>query len=107
MEEGKSGLKLPRSMGHIYTLSKHHTSFHMSAITKHPFIYICFNETFFQHEYLLHQNSLSPVCPRKTSFGITEFPKKPEVSTSDNDRNPPTDTLTQNVSCLQDVQGQR
>lgn len=33
--------------------------------------------------WLLLQNILSPVCPRKTSFDITDFPSKPEAPTSE------------------------
>jgi hypothetical protein len=47
-------------LGYICIPFKHHAYFHVSALAKHPL----------------------PVCPSKTSFGITDFPKKPEVSTS-------------------------
>jgi hypothetical protein len=48
-----------------------HTSFHVSATAKHPFNCVCFRKTFF------HMLALA-----KTSFDITDFPKKPEVSIS-------------------------
>ena len=40
---------------------------------KHPFFHLC----------LLQENILSPLCPRKTSFDITDFSKKLEISISD------------------------
>ena len=40
--------------------------------------------SFIKHPFtcLLYQDILSPVCPRKASFDMTNFPKKLEVSTS-------------------------
>ena len=40
---------------HIYILSKHHTSFHVSAITKHLFTRVCFSKTFFHMSALAKQ----------------------------------------------------
>jgi hypothetical protein len=53
--------------GHIYIPCKHHVFFHTSVIVKHP----C----------LLQQSILSPMCSSKTSFDITDFKKKAEIST--------------------------
>lgn len=43
--------------------------------------------------HLLQQNILSPVCPSKTSYDITEFPKEPEISTSENNQTEVTEGL--------------
>jgi hypothetical protein len=45
---------------YIYIPSTHHASFHRSTLAKHPFTCVS----------------------SKTSFGITDFPTKPKVSTS-------------------------
>jgi hypothetical protein len=48
---------------------------------------------------LLEPNILSPVCPSKTSFDITDFPKKPQVSTSEKQAsNPEGNWLSQQQS---------
>jgi hypothetical protein len=79
VEQTKPMLELLLSVG-SYLYSKHHMSFHVFAIAKHPFTCVCFSETFF------HVSPLAKrffTCPQsKTSFDITDFPKKPEVSTS-------------------------
>ena len=55
-----------------------HASFHVSATAKHPFICVCFSKNVLSHICL----SKIPLCPSKISFELTDFPKKPEVSTS-------------------------
>jgi hypothetical protein len=52
---------------------------------KHPFTCVCIRTTFFHVSAF--QDILCPVCPSKTSFVITDFPKKPEVFTSDSHSN--------------------
>jgi hypothetical protein len=41
---------------------------------------------------------------RKTSHDTIVSPKKPEISTSEGDINPPTKLSTQNLSCLKNAQ---
>lgn len=58
----------------------HYTSFPVSTLAEHPFTCVCFRETFF-HMFALIRHPL-PMCLIKTSFDITSFPKKLEVSAS-------------------------
>lgn len=63
VEQSKPILELPLSVGILF-IFLHYESFHKSAIAIHPFICVCFS---------------------KTSFDLTDFPNKPEVSTSVHD----------------------
>ena len=80
-EQGEPMLELPLSGGHIYIPSEHHVTFPMFAIATRPFTCVCFSKISF-HLCLLQQNILTPVCPSKPSFDITDFANKPEVSAS-------------------------
>lgn len=66
----------PSVYGVIFMLL-HQASFHVSPPEKHPLTSACFRKTVFHVVSVL-----SPMYPRKTSFDITNFPKKLEVSTS-------------------------
>jgi hypothetical protein len=70
------------SVGHIYILSKHHASSHMSASAKHPLcqqnIPLCVYLTFF-YVFGLSNNPFTSLPQQNI---ITEFSKKPEISSS-------------------------
>ena len=69
----------PTTCGVVFILL-HHGSFHVFAVAKHPLTCVCSVKTFF-HMSASAKHPFTCV-PSKTSFDITDFPKKLDVSTS-------------------------
>ena len=66
----------------IYTLSKHRLFSQESVVAKHHMP--LFQANFTKHQVsVLSKASSHKTASRKTSHGTVEFPKKPEISTSD------------------------
>ena len=80
VEQSKLTFTLPLSLGRIYIPSEHHTPFYMFAIVKHPFNCVCVRKPF-SHMSASARHPFTRASS-KTSFYITAFPKKQEVSTS-------------------------
>ena len=69
----------PLSVGSLFVLL-HPGSFHMFAISNHPFTWVWFRKTVFY--VFAAARIFSPVCPSKTSCDISSLSEELEVSTS-------------------------